>query len=184
MKINILIMFFVIAISTFFISCDNPVEPNTGQHQLVQNPLFEVNGDPSISGWTSQDSEAIKFSNYTPIYRGHYSIYFAVDPKIQVASLEQEINLLQGVHVYTFSFWVKSAGEAGGEGFLNVTNINPSGPHIYIPVGKSNSNWTYFTFVDTLSSYKYKSITIGLNAFSTGEKGGRIYFTDCRLLEK
>lgn len=168
-------------------SCNNITGPLI-QTNLLQNPSFELNGQPSISGWTVIDTAMINFSNDVPPGGGKWAIFmYGNNPlslrPILLRPLSQKVNLLKGSYIYTFSFWAKADSTDQSAAFFRAFKSDT------LEVDKSieitNSNWTNYNIVATLSSADYDSVeVVFINGNSLINAQGKTFFDHCSLTAK
>lgn len=177
----------LLLIPMFFNSCNNITSPVIKQN-LLPNPSFEENGEPSLSGWTVYDSVAIHFSNDVPPGGGKWSIYmFGNNPlslqPILLRLMSRKVNLLNGNNIYIFSFWAKADSTVNADVTLHAFKNGSTEVNKDIVV--ATPNWTNYNIVDTLNSANYDSVEVSFqNGYSYVNAQGRTFFDLCSLTVK
>ena len=168
-------------------SCDKAIDPVI-QTNLLQNPSFEENGQPSLSGWNVTDISMINFSNDVPPDGGKWSLLMygrnsLIQGRVRLNLVSQKVRLLKGTYIYTFSFWAKTDSANGSVAVLSAI-INDTS-RFYKNLEITNSNWTNYNIVDTLSSANYDSVeVVFLNGLSFQGVQGKTFFDLCSLTVK
>ena len=167
-------------------SCDKATGPVFQTN--LQNPSFEENGQPSLSGWNVSDTSMINFSNDVPPDGGKWSLVMygrntLIQGRVRLNLVSQKVNLLKGTYIYTFSFWAKTDSSNGSVAVLSAI-INDTS-RFYKNLEITNSNWTNYNIVDTLSSANYDSVeAVFLNGLSFQGVQGKTFFDLCSLTVK
>ena len=181
MKINI--FFSSILLSVFFIcvKCQKSEEPISGpinNNNLIINSSFETEGNPTLGDWLANDINRVEFSNDTPEDGGKYSITLEADWSPSPPSIFTLKKLVKGNHKYNFSFWAKCRG-IGGYGYLCLINADT------LIISKSthvtDTTWTKYSIMDTISSSEYDSLKVILSGGFTHLIFGKTYFDLCKL---
>ncbi|MHB1688739.1 MAG: carbohydrate binding domain-containing protein [Ignavibacteriaceae bacterium] len=168
-------------------SCENVTSPVI-QNNLLQNPSFEENGQPSLSGWTVIDTAMINFSNDVPPGGGKWSLFmYGYNPlslqPILLSPLIQKVNLLKGSYIYTFSFWAKADSTVHSAAFFRAFKNDTLKVDKDIEI--TNSNWTNYNIVDTLASADYDSVEVLFHdGYSFVYVQGKTFFDLCSLTTK
>jgi hypothetical protein len=164
-------------------SCENSVDSLKGLNgDLIQNSSFEINGNPSINGWTfisnyPTDTLFTDFSNDVPPSGGKWSALLRVGDRI-VKYLQTKIVAPSGNKRYRLSVWAKSYWSIprGTSGFislaLNKTNIKS--------IAVTDTTWRYYESIGTVSANKGDTITVTLYS-GTASGNQSTYFDLCRL---
>ena len=176
----------LISISLLLFGCKNsPTEPTLfiGQGNAIINPSFEIFGKPSLDGWKVEDTAIINFTNDTPPGGGFWSITLSVTwfgpPTRYPTEPYQKFRLINGTHIYTFSFWAKR-NRVGGSGYVGALKTDQAFTIVsYKRV--TDTTWTLYSIVDTISSSQYDSVIAGLSGGATELAGGKTYFDNCSL---
>ncbi len=165
----------------FFLSCENSVDTQNGSNEdLIQNSSFEIDGNPSINGWTffhPIQKEFKCFSNEVPPYGGKWSVYLPLVGDRIVSHLQTKIAAPAGTNRYRLSVWAKAWSVPGGSsGFvslgLNTTNIKS--------IICTDTTWQYYESIDTITANKGDTITVMINS-GTQYRSRSSYFDLCRL---
>jgi hypothetical protein len=168
---------------SFFLSCENSVDTNKGSNEdLIQNYSFEINGNPSINGWTfksnySADTLFTNFSNDVPPSGGKWSVFLIVSDRI-VRYLQIKIAAPTGENHFKLSVWAKSYSSipTSSPGFISLALNNANIKRIDI----QDSTWRYYETMDTISAGKGDTITVELFA-GTAYMVRATYYDLCRL---
>ncbi len=165
------------------IQCSSPTGPlQTGN--LLKDPSFESNGQPTLSGWTINDTSIVHFTNDAPPDGGKWSVAVNVvwiGPNMLEVPY-QKIKLISGTKIYTFSFWAKSSSAIKGIGSILAFKADSLVSYKYVRVG--DSTWTNYSIADTLSSDQADSLCVTVSGGVTELAGGKTYFDLCSLTAK
>ncbi len=167
----------------FFLSCKNPVDNHQELNEdLIQNSSFEVNGNPTINGWTYHSnipSDTLQeiFSNEVPPSGGNWSLLLVVGDRV-MKYLQTKIAAPVGYNLYKLSVWAKSywSSPRGSPSYIAIY-LNDS---IRKRVDIKDSTWTYYETCDTILTQVGDTLTIELNS-GTAYRVQRTYFDLCRL---
>ena len=183
MKKSLLISLYLFV--CFFMNCENSVDTRNGSNEdLIQNSSFEIDGNPSINGWTFKtsyfpiDTLFTYFSNDVPPSGGKWSVFLPVGDRL-VSYLQKRIAAPVGKNRYRLSVWAKaylSIPSGGSSGFvslaLNTTNIKS--------IAGADTTWQYYESIDTITANKGDTITVTLSS-GTAYRSRSSYFDLCRL---
>ncbi len=142
------------------------IKQNVIKKNLIVNPSFELQGQPSLDGWNwiNYDSLAIQFSNQSPQSGGNYSILlfptWMYDNRIY-----QKLELSNGVHNYKFSVSAKNSKNILGYLFVEFYS---KGRIVYnIRQYITNSNWTKYEIPFKLEVSEGDSLLVGISGGQT-----------------
>lgn len=150
---------------------------------LISNSTFEINGIPSLVGWTIPDSGFVLFSNDVPPGGSGASIILAIRHGVSYAWPSNHIYTLVippvGAHAYRLSFMARKQ-DMGGEVFVyrnrpSNQNTEPSMSQ-YVATG----NWTLYSQTAMLSTNAGDTIFVTMTGGS-GEYSGITYINTCRF---
>ena len=149
-----------------------------GDENLLINSSFEINGDPSLSGWAVSDTSRVHFSNDVPPDGGSWSISISPGWAPIFYSVTTTVAPPVGTHRYKLSFWTKSPQEWGSARlFLK----RPDTLMVSCSLSFSDSSWATHSLLDTLSITSGDSLVVMLTG-SWPEIGmGRTHFDLVRL---
>ncbi len=157
---------------------------NITSHNLLSNPSFEADGQPSLTGWRWMwgDSSNTGFSSDAPALGGAWSLRFGNGypfPPICTQSVSTPV----GPHRYRFSIWAKAYGFLDGDAYVGVKTGDTITTRISVHVQRSDTAWTYYEFVGTISTGQSESLSVSLTTgFLSGTmKGASVWFDLCRL---
>jgi hypothetical protein len=176
------ISFVCVAICCFS-SCKNPVDNKTGtEENLIQNPSFESNGNPTTEGWTyysnfpAADTSDGTFSNDVPPGGGNWSLVVGVGDRV-VKYLETKVAAPTGEHHYRLSAWAKSySTDTGSPGFISLA-LNDS---VVKRLDVQDTTWRHYESIDTILTRAGDSLAVLL--FSGAAMRFQVtYFDLCRL---
>jgi|GEM_PF-2011580 len=143
---------------------------------LVKNYSFEDSNGPSLSGWTTGDTAFAHIVPSAPIGGGHWSLRVEASAEYSVWTM---VALPSGTHSYKLTICGKLFG--GEEGWTYLWQLHDGGFYDAGEMwGIRDTNWTFYTIVDTLTASAHDSLRIGLACF--GEDGaGHMLFDMCTL---
>ncbi|RMF60283.1 MAG: hypothetical protein D6748_04460 [Calditrichaeota bacterium] len=175
------IIFLVVGIA-LFPGCEEDTSPlkHSEGTNLVQNPSFEENGEPSLDSWYVEDSSQITFSMDTPPNGGKWSIFLhAVHYGPMPESPAYYIPLSPGNHVIKFSVYGKYFAIPGSALLIvQQDSIREVASELVI----TDSVWTEYVTVDTVSLSEGDSLYILLYGGGTEVIDGITYFDLVKLI--
>lgn len=137
--------------------------PNEPQN-LISNSSFEINGNPSIGGWTFSDSSMWAILPDAPAGGGRYSIMLRPvgHNTFSYNSVIVRVALAAGSRLYRLSCWAKRTTERAGSInlFLGSGNIDTMTPYQTIVV--TDSVWSYYSRDVTLANSSNDSVVVAL----------------------
>lgn len=168
-----------------FFGCNKSEETPTGPPviiDLLSNPTFESNGNPSLAGWIVPDTSTVHFTNDMPPGGKGYSII--VKSQISVlwpgASVFVNIVPAPGKHRYRLSCYTKSKGTAGYCAvYLKRGNMTVMCGQFYIPA--TDTIWTNTMHDDTLTTVYEDTLIVNLNGGMLAYFPGTTYFNSCQF---
>lgn len=159
-------------------SKSNPTGPSNGGNLLI-NPSFEINGSPSLDGWTHLhiDTTWFSFSTDVPQGGGTYSIalHAVWAPAYYVG---QTVAADSGTHAYEFSVWAKKSGFAGGMELLLKRSDE------LLPLKSADivdTTWTENMIIDTVTAENGDSLLVLVTGGFSQLLAGTTYFDVCDL---
>ena len=181
MKANHYFLIFITAGFLFFSAChklhfsvDSSYTPN-----LIKNPSFEEDGQPSLKDWYVQDSSEIAFSNDTPEGGGKWSIYMHVQWYGPLpTSPSYYLPLEPGKHIFKFSIYGKSTMSRGAAYIILQKDGNRE---ILAKNAITTTSWQQYTTTDTLNIADGDSVFILLYGGGTEAADGLTYFDSIEL---
>jgi len=185
----------VFLMGVVFICCssfDQGIVNPTWNGNRITNPTFELNGMPSIYGWTLRDADssdmaiALYFSNDIPSGERGYSVVIRNLPFVGPERISQTVPAIPGTHVYAFSIWSKSTTPlrsniwGGGFGF------GLKKPDTTIAMFTStvfDSIWERRVFADTINALSGDSLVVALRGGyeSLPSKVPTVFFSSCEI---
>jgi hypothetical protein len=144
---------------------DNPSSP-TSSDNLIINPSFEQNGNPSLTGWTYTFYDtSSRFSSDVPVNGGLYSVSLT-NLWGPPSPLQQAFPLSQGVYRYRLSAWSKAVPKNAlqASGWMNIIHKTPDTLLVRKLISFGDSVWTEHSMLDTISAKEGDSIIVSLYA--------------------
>lgn len=167
---NRFIIVMIITFGMLHFSCkETTVEPTTPVNE-ISNPSFEVDGKPSIAGWSQSDTSFIKFSGDVPPGGGNWSV--SIETIWGTSRIRTNIQPDNGTHRYYLSTWSKIQG-VGGEIYLILNNT------VRKKIFVADTIWNVYTIIDTISAKSGDTITIQLSGGFSQLRTGKTYFDLC-----
>jgi hypothetical protein len=159
-------------------SKSNPVGPSLGGN-LLANPSFELNGSPSLDGWTQAyiDTSLFSFSSDVPPGGGEYSIVVQAvwGPPYTVS---QTVPADAGNHQYAFSAWAKKTG-FGGQMLLFLKRSDST---LFVKSRSiADTTWTQYSIADTVAAESGDSLVVSMTGGFSQLPAGRTFFNMCDL---
>lgn len=178
MKTGIILSMLILS-SLLLCSCsdDTSVSITSGETNLLLNPSFEVNANPTLQSWTTNDYPAIKYSGDVPTGGGYWSItieaVWGTPIYVRTTVLASE-----GRHIYKFSFMAKTQGSGGNASLIFVHVRNDS---LRKQIQVADSTWTSYSLLDTLTISRGDSIAVKLSGGFSQILYGKTFFDLCKL---
>lgn len=150
------------------------IVPPQEEIDIIQNFSFEVDGLPSIEGWSllTNVSSSISYSADVPPSGGSWSVVLSVGDRVLVR-LRSSVSPPQGLHTYRLSVWAKSKGEPGKVRLLlNETELRT--------LIVTDSIWKFYSTLDTITTTPSDSLVVELDAGITSGFS-QSFFDLCRL---
>ncbi|MCL5029694.1 MAG: hypothetical protein M1480_11845 [Bacteroidetes bacterium] len=183
MKKIITIIVFVSLLPFFFFSClDSSPSEMIPDINLLNNPSFELNGQPTLTGWDTTAS-FVNFSRDVPADGGIWSAELGTTDQrflypIGPSQLYQEVKLPAGKSIIEFSFWGRLYNSKHDEVDLRLFNSDTSVINIiYIKA----ASWTNYTLTDTLKTTTADTAEV---IFWSGDSIyglGKVHVDECSL---
>ncbi len=174
MKINLLS--YILAFAGILAGCDHLTELAPQQEELITNPSFERNGQPSLDGWTVDSNINITpvFSADVPSSGGKWSVVIAAGDRVMFM-LHAHVTVPAGQHPYHFSIWGKCDGKSGyADLALNGTRFRS--------ISIVDTTWTLYEADDALEAVSGDEVTITLTSHgSDGTNAPACWFDLCRF---
>jgi len=172
---------FLFTFILFLAGCkkDNSLLGSPDTTNLILNPSFEENGQPSLKHWYVQDSSKINFSRDTPVNGGEWSVYLHAEwygplPKAPAYF----VPISTGKHILKFSIYGKSK-TVTGSAFLLLKRDNDL--EIVDQNLITDRVWTKYSTTDTLNITEGDSLYILLYGGGTEVADGITYFDSVKL---
>ena len=176
MKIKNYFLIFLFILILNLLRCNknnSPLEVNN-KTNLIKNPSFELNGQPSLKYWIVQDSSKIDFSKNTPVDGSKWSILIHAEhygpPQ---KTLSYFVPLSSGRHILKFSIYGKSK-TIHGSAFLILQKDGNS--KITAQNFIADTSWTKYSTIDTLTISESDSLFVVLSGDGTEIVDGMTYF--------
>jgi len=158
--------------------------PTTGNN-LLSNSTFQVNGVPSLQGWTVSDTSGAEFSTNVPYGGAGHSIGLKPMgiPASPLGAIYQAIPSPVGTHRYLISVFGKTTGIAG-EVAISLNRPYSNLWKGWFPgIRVSDTTWTFYSRADTLTAAADDTIFVilsggGCEVCSTREA---TYFNTCKF---
>ena len=137
---------------------------------LITNPSFEYNGQPTGNTWFYQfgalknDTLAVEFTNDVPPEGGNWSL------KLNIGSTQGNyhwfgfantyISGINGTHIYNLKAWMKPS--LNWHGSINIGKLSNKKFTKTKEVSTSSENWAIYSVTDTITTSINDSIVINL----------------------
>lgn len=173
---------FILLVALTALSCKDTVTNPTSGINLISNSSFDLNGTPSLQGWTVSDTSGVRYSTDIPQGGSGYSIvlgaqWFAPWPN---GSIFVGIPTQNGPHRYRLSNWGKKINISGGVFiYLNRPTGNSSQFIAALPV--VDTLWTFYSRTDTITTIISDSLFINISGGGTEIASGTTYFNTCKF---
>ncbi len=148
----------------FALQCEEPndIEPDN----LITNPSFEIDSQPSLDGWTSPIDLAYYniFKEDAPPEGGHWSIRLEPGWVPQEGFIETIITGINERGIFELSAWMKTVNPPWN-GYISLVQIR-EGKVIHKKSGLFNdfNEWSVVSFNDTLTIDLTDTLNIKLSA--------------------
>ncbi len=179
MKYGTMILFLTALIA---LSCKEAVTTPTPDLNLLSNSSFELNGTPTLQGWTVLDTSAVHFSTDVPHGGSRHSIVFKAQWFAPWPNNSVFVGLAaqSGMHRYRLSYWGKKIGASGGVFvYLNRPTAGNSMLRVSLPV--VDTLWTLYSHIDTIATTASDSLFINISGGGTEVITGTTYFNTCEF---
>lgn len=144
---------------------------------LIKNYSFEDSNGPSFQGWTIGDTSFAHIVPTALIGGGHWSLRVEVSDEYSVWTM---VALPSGTHSYKLTICGKMFG--GEEGWTYLWLLHDGG---FYHAGDicciRDTNWTFYSVVDTLTASAHDSLRIGLACYYGEVGAGHVLFDMCTL---
>lgn len=171
-----LIFFFAACLITCAKKNDSMTNPPDKSGILI-NSSFELNGNPSLQGWTGQDTSFIKFSSDVPGGGGSFSITLDAvwAPPVFVKAI---VAAPQGIHIYKLSVWSKAHGIGG---WIDFVLQRPDSLILRKQIRIVDSTWALYSVTDTMNCSVQDSIVVKLTGGFSQLLTGKTFYDLCTL---
>jgi len=159
---------------------DSIIEPKI-ENNLIRNPSFEMNSDPSLADWFVNMPSLVNFTNDTPLNGGNWALTIDVLWGIGNDVISTVI-LPEGTHIYKFSFWSKFSTKPG---FADIDLVTQDSTSQISRINIDSESWKNYSILDTITSSSEDSLQIKLSGGFSNISPGKTYFDLCtfELLE-
>ncbi len=190
------IIFFLLVAGIGLIFCTSCKKDNAAISQtqnLILNPSFEINGQPTAENWffgagIEGDTSSTSLSQDTPPRGGNWSLPLSPGWVPQVGYAETYINALEGTNVYELHVWMKSNN--GWRGSISI-GIGVKSQKLYPDpltqvkwASDTVTNWTEYVLIDTLTTQVNDTIVVRLSAGSCEVCAGAVLYDLIKLIKK
>jgi len=168
----------MIALVLFFTSCKDDSNPVIYDDvNLISNPSFEENGNPTLRGW--EVSGSINFYEDTPAGGGKYSVgintVWGIPEYISVT-----VPVSEGKRIFTFTCWSKAERLPSEISMHLIRDTIITNSFVTV----SDSNWKSYTIVDTISVVRGDSLRIYLKGGSSQLLSSKTFYDNCILAQR
>ena len=146
---------------------------------LVPNPSFEVNGQPTLQFWVA-DTFLTAFVQDTPPGGGTWSLRISPGWIPQEGYARMYVTGLSGVWILQLTVWIKSLN--GWPGSASLGQWSKGGWVTNKKMFCDSTSWTQISIVDTLSLHPIDTVAIDLSAGVTEVAYGEDLFDLVRLV--
>jgi hypothetical protein len=147
---------------------------------LLTNSSFELNGVPSMQGWTivSGDSSLLFFSSDVPPAGGASSIAFTAGwgPACRISTM---VSAFPGTHHYRVSVWAKRVGIGGSLRFYLKPANSPWAFRKSLMV--TDTVWTAYSMTDSLATTGGDSLVVSISGGISQLLSGTTFYDLCEL---
>ena len=168
------------------VNCKEKSDPvtsgiNEAGVDLLANPTFEVNGQPSLADWIVPDTSAVHFSNDIPSGgQGNSIILHTYAGNFPGTSIYKYITGAKGTHRYQMSCWAKRSGTGGYFSvYIKQGNTISLCPQLHIAIAETS--WTSFSLEDTLTTSTHDTLLAFVSGGFVFLYPGTTYFNSCML---
>lgn len=143
-----------------------------GERNLISNPSFEFNGQPSLTGWTINDTIWAKTVPGAPAGEGSWSLWLAPEfGPMPGGEAETIVTGESGNFVYQLSFWERNFG-ALFSGIITINQFRENDIIFSTNISANASFWTLFSKSIKLSLLQTDTLKIILRSVSPILKAG------------
>ncbi len=169
-------------IALFAASCRETVTSPASGVNLIASSSFEVDGTPTLQGWTVSDTSAVHFSTDIPHDGSGYSIilhaeWFGPSP---TNFISRKLAAQSGTHLYWLSYWGKRIGISGGISVLLSQHASQNSI-LCMSLPVADTSWTFYSQTDTSTANTDDSLTIKIGGGASEIAAGTTYFNTCEL---
>lgn len=163
MQIKTVLILILLVAATMFSGCSKSrdgISGPVGDENLLVNSSFETLGMPSLNGWFVSDTSEVHFAEEAPPSGGCWSV--AINPGWvpTMYSISTTIAAPEGSHRYELSFWTKSWDTWG---MARIILKRPDTLAVRKYTAFSDTTWSTYSLVDTLSTDQGDSLVIELS---------------------
>lgn len=147
-------------------SCTKSPTSSNSSGNLISNPSFELNGSPSLSGWSINDTGWVKVVSNAPLGKGSLSMWLSPSVGPEAGGVATTaITGQSGRSVYTLSGWERNfAGWYWG--YVSIEQVRSGGRIFTDNFDVSDSVWSMFSRADTLDILPGDSLLVTLRSVS------------------
>jgi len=157
-----------LAASFLFNSCHSKSTQPGAEKNLLTNGSFEINGQPTLTGWTPADSDLAKIVAAPAPQGGFYSLQLTADWAPTHGFVRTSIPDAKDGDIVRLSAFVRAVdSEGGGSISVNVGDPERITAEHNKGVYTLNTDWTYLTVIDTLHMQPGDSAWIRLSSPAT-----------------
>ncbi len=161
-------------------SCrQNPVTPVPLMGNLIENPTFQVHGQPSLQSWV-YDSSLAKIVQDAPAEDGTWSLELNPGWLPQEGFAQTYVSGQLGEGVYQLTVWMKSVDKWKGSVSLGRWSDNQWLSRK--SVSSDSTQWSSVSIIDTISLSADDTIAVHLSAGATEVAYGDVLFDDIALV--
>jgi len=150
--------------------------PPSGTTVTLLNTSFELGAGPTLAGWTINDSSLVDFSPDVPPTGENWSLTVGAKWAPSPPAVSRSFVALDGTHIYELRVWAKRTG-VGGTAAITWKQANTPVTLKSVPI--TDSTWTAYTILDTLTGAQGDSVGIRLAGAISQLAPGTTYFDLC-----
>jgi hypothetical protein len=188
-----------ICFGALYYGCDKDVAPfedplpNPASINLIQNPSFEIGGQPSLQGWyvnsppapwaipdTAQGNPV--FINDVPGGGGNWSVKLTSPGQTPCDYLTATVSGQSGTNIYHLTVWAKCIAPWANSNIALGTWV-PQTAYWKTVSLDSSTTWKKYSLSDTITTQSADTIMVRLQSGCGGPAGGTYLFDEI-MLEK
>jgi hypothetical protein len=169
--------FILVLLALLLYRCSDTIIAPKIENNLIRNPSFEKNGDPSLADWFIKMPLLVNFTHDTPPNGGNWAI--TIDVLWGIGNdVISTVKIPEGTHIYKFSFWSKFSDNPG---FAIIDLVRQDSTSQISRINIDSESWKNYSILDTITSFSEDSLQIKLSGGFSNISPGKTYFDLCTL---